>query len=103
MLINYPKTEPAPQKLPTGTEAMMPLTHNLHFSEHPPSTMPTAISYPNGKILRAQTSPAEPSSSWLFGKVPDRWVALLTYLSQVRGTQWELNRHIRQEARGRFF
>ena len=55
--------------------------------------MSTAISYPNGKILRAQTSPAGPTSSWLrSGKVPDRWAALLTHLSQVRGTQWESNR-----------
>ena len=67
--------------------------------------MPTAISYPKGKIPRSQTSPAEPSGSWL--RV--RYLTVGQHCSHkplahrlppsfpVRGTQWELNHH---KARG---
>ena len=61
--------------------------------------MPTAISYPNGKIPRSQPSPAVPSSSWLRLKVvPDRLGSIAHIPPRgVRGIQWELNPH---KARG---
>ena len=69
--------------------------HNLHFFVHP------LLLCQQQKVTQTGEFPGSkpPRRNRVvhgFGKVPDRWAALLTY-PLARGTQWELNLH---KARG---